>query len=144
MLTKIRKASFPLGFALAGLLAGCALMSVYDPASYKTATDLKAQALILVGEATDPPASHVQEIKDVSVKLQQALEYEKGKGKPNTFTVQQWQKMADPQGGLLAEFLAKWQKENAPLRPAYIQGETKNISQGFDDIIKLENNKVKN
>ena len=36
-------------------LVGCALMTHYDPTSYKTATDLKAESLFLMDKATEAP-----------------------------------------------------------------------------------------
>ena len=128
----------------ASLMAGCALMSVYDPTSYKMATDLKAQAVALVNEASDPPGAHAQEIKDLSLKMQQAFEYERGKGDPNRFTVLQWGKLIDPHAGLVGDFLRKWQADNAPEKPALIKDALTNIGPAFDEIIKLENYKVKN
>src|ERR1700690_2025633 len=73
------------------VFVGCATISVYDPTSYKNATDLKAESLLLVQKAIEAPSDHLGEINRVGVELQQALEYEKGKGNLNSLTVRQWQ-----------------------------------------------------
>ncbi len=125
------------------IISACALMSHYDPTSYKQATDLKAQSLLLISKATDPPDKHAAEIADVQLKLQQAYEYERGKGKLNAETVKQWELLNDPDAGLMGEFLKVWQAENKGQEPAYIKGMSKNVSRAFDEIIRLEKGKVK-
>lgn len=122
---------------------GCATITTYDPTSYKNATDLKAESLLLVQEGTDSPDKHTDEIHKVEVELQQALEYEKGKGNLNSLTVKQWQLLADPNGLLLAGFLKKWQTEGNGQSQTFVNGAVRNISDGFDYIIKLEQHKVK-
>ena len=92
------------GLILPFLLAGCATITVYDPTSYKNATDLKAESLLLVQKSTDTADRHAEEINKVQLELQQDLEYEKGKGNLNSLTLRQWQLLAEPTGNLLAGF----------------------------------------
>lgn len=125
------------------VIIGCATISAYDPTSYKNATDLKAESLLLVQEATDPASKHADEINKVMLQLQQDYEYEKGKGKLNTITTQEWEKLANPKGRLLGGFLARWESQNQGLSPTVISDASKNISDAFDEIIRLERNKVK-
>ncbi|MBI4369153.1 MAG: hypothetical protein HY547_02870 [Elusimicrobia bacterium] len=125
------------------LESGCATISPYDPTSYKTATDIKAEALLLIQKAAEPPAAHKVAIEGLQIKIQQALEYEKGKGGSNSLTFRQWEKLTDPTGGLMGGFLKKWETENAGQSDAFIQGASKNISEAFDEIIRLERHKVK-
>lgn len=130
--------------AFVGFSSACAALTRYDPTSYKTATDLKAQALLLIEKATEAPAAHQREIDDLRVRVRQALEYEKGKGKPNQLTVKQWELLSNPSGHLLGGFLRKWEAEGRSQNPAFIAGASKNVSEAFDEIIKLESGKVKN
>ncbi len=125
------------------LLVGCAAITGYDPTSYKTATDLKAEALVLIEKATDPPGPHKGAIDGLRVKLRQAWEYEKGKGSRNRFTSEQWRLMIDPQGNLLGGFLAKWESSGSAFGDAFLQGVSKNVGDAFDRIIELESHKVK-
>ena len=125
------------------LLAGCAAITGYDPTSYKTATDLKAEALLLIEKAKDPPGPHAAEIESIRLKLRQGYEYEKGKGDRNRFSLEQWAILSDPNGSLLGGFLKKWETENRGQSPAFLEGVSKNIAQAFDEIIKLESRKVK-
>ena len=130
--------------AVALTLAACALITGYDPTSYQHATDLKAQSLVLIEKATEAPTKHIAEIEDLRLKLRQAYEYERGKGSPNAITVQQWELLNDPRGALLGGFLKKWQDENKGQSDAFLKGLAKNVGDAFDQIIKLENKKVKN
>lgn len=125
------------------VLAACALVSHYDATSYKNATDLKAEALVLMDKAKDPPATHAAAIDSLTLKLRQAYEYERGKGNPNRFTVKQWELLLDPNAALLGGFIHKWRQANAAQGDALIEGVKKNVAQGFDEIIKLERAKVK-
>ena len=129
--------------ALLALLAACAAITPYDPTSYKTATDLKAEALLLIEKAKDPPGPHAAAIERVRLKLRQAYEYEKGKGDRNRYTAEQWALLSDPNGALLGGFLKKWLTDNKGQSPAFLEGVGKNVEQAFDEIIKLESRKVK-
>jgi hypothetical protein len=125
--------------SLAVVLVGCAVITGYDATSYKTATDLKAQAAWLIEKAVDPPSAHKVEIEDLRLKLRQAYEYEAGKGTPNLVTVNQWKLLNDPGGGLIGGFLKKWESDNKGRSPDFLEEVTKQVEKGFDEIIKLEN-----
>lgn len=126
------------------LLAGCATITSYDPTSYKLATDLKAESLSLMEKADGPPGPHRDEIEALRIKLRKAYEYEAGKGRPNALTVKQWKILRDPEGGLIGGFLAKWERENTGQSKVFLDAAMKNVAEAFDEIITLENHKVKN
>lgn len=133
------------GIAMAFFLlavTGCALISYYDPTSYKNATDLKVQSLVLIEKAKDAPGAHEAEIEALKIKLHQAYEYEKGKGK-NSETEKQWEIMISPNRNLMGGFLKKWMEENKAQSPAFLRGVKSNVEAGFDAIIGLESGKVK-
>jgi len=125
------------------LLTACALVSHYDPTSYQNATYLKAEALLLIEKAKDPPGKHAAAIEALRLRLLQAYEYERGKAKPNRATVEQWRLLIDPEAALLGGFLKKWRDENKGQSDAFLKGVARNISDAFDEVIKLENTKVK-
>ncbi len=125
-------------------LVACAAITNNDPTSYKTATDLKAESLLLIEKATDPPNLHADEIVSLRLKLRKALEYESGKGKPNTITVTQWRVLNSPTGVLIGGFLSTWEKERAGFNKFFLEEVKENVGKAFDEIIKLENAKVKN
>jgi hypothetical protein len=121
----------------------CASITPYDPTSYKTATDLKAETLVLIDKAKDAPGPHAAAIESVRIKLNQAYEYENGKGERNRFSREHWRILMDPDGNLLGGFLRKWETENRRQSHAFLEGVKKNIGDAFDEIIKLESHKVK-
>jgi len=133
-----------LALLLLSALSACALISQYDPTSYQNATNLKAEALLLVEKAKEPPGMHTTAIDGLRLKLLQAYEYERGKGDPNRITVEQWKRLSDPEGALLGGFLRKWTSENQGQSDAFLKGLSKNVGEAFDQIIKLESAKVKN
>lgn len=126
------------------LLVGCATITSYDPTSYKLATDLKAESLSLMEKAIGPPGPHREEIEALRIQLRKAYEYEAGKGSPNALTVKQWKILRDPEGGLIGGFLAKWEREDTGQSKIFLDAAMKNVAEAFDEIIKLENHKVKN
>lgn len=139
-----RRSSLMSVFAMLLALGACALITHYDPTSYKNATDLKAEALLLIEKAKDPPGIHVAEIDSVQLKLRQAYEYERGKGSPNMLTVKQWELLINPQGNLLGGFLRKWKVEDKAQGETFIEEKAKQTGKAFDQIIELERAKVKN
>lgn len=141
-ISRFRRAYGP-GLLLPLVLAACALISPYDPTSYKNATDLKAEALLLMDKAKDPPAAHAVAIDGLLLKLQQAYEYERGKGDPNRFTVRQWGILMDPDRDLLGGFLRKWRGDDRGQSPAFVGEKKKQVGKAFDQIIELERGKVK-
>ncbi|HJQ85788.1 MAG TPA: hypothetical protein VKA21_16995 [Candidatus Binatia bacterium] len=120
---------------------GCALITGYDPTSYKNATDLKVESLALIDKAGDPASQHTAAIEQVRTRLLQAYEYEKGK-KTNNETARQWAIMVAPDRNLMGGFMEKWLREG-PQSAAFRSGMKSNVEQGFDTIIDLEEHKVK-
>ena len=130
-------------WALALVLSACALVSHYDATSYQNAIYLKAEALLLIEKAKDPPGKHAAAIEGIRLRLLQAYEYERGKGRPNRPTVEQWRLLIDPDAALLGGFLKKWKTDNAGQSDAFLKGIAKNVGDAFDEIIKLQSAKVK-
>ena len=129
--------------ALSLVLSACALTSHYDATSYQNATNLKAEALLLIEKAKDPPGKHTAAIEGLRLRLLQAYEYERGKARPNRPTVEQWRLLIDPEAALIGGFLKKWRVENVAQSDAFLKGIAKNVGDAFDEIIKLQNAKVK-
>jgi hypothetical protein len=127
---------------LAFLISACTLLSPYDPTSYKNATDLKAASLALLEHGNEPYADHKDEIGRLDVQLRQAFEYEHGKGKTNSETAEQWKILLDKQGGLLGGTLEQW-RTAGHLSEALLPEISKKIGAAFDEIIGLEQAKVK-
>ena len=133
---------------LAGLLlalftlGSCKLITPYDPISYMNATNLKVDSLALLDRAADPASEHAVEIEETRINLLKAFEYERGK-ELNTLTAEQWRLMVSESDALMGEFIVRWKSEG-PQTQALIDGTRKNVSKGFDEIIRLERRKASN
>lgn len=131
-------------FVVAALaLSSCATIPPYDSTSYKNATDLKAESMILIDKSGDSPAAHKQEIDGLRLRLRQALEYERGKGDLNRVTVKQWETLNDPGKGLIGEYLKAWEEEGRGQGEVYRKESAKNVDEAFNQIIELERHKVR-
>ena len=90
----------------------------------------------------------------IRLRLLQAYEYERGNANvrrgtwriseapalPRSLKIENSQRVA----ALLGGFLRKWRDENKGQSDAFLKGVARNVSDAFDEIIKLENAKVKN
>jgi hypothetical protein len=123
------------------LLAGCSTIATYDQIAYERATDAKAEALALMDKATGSYSAHLQEIESVSLTLNKAYEYDRGRAL-NSITVKQWDILLDPNRNLFGGFILRWH-EKGSLRPAYIAEKKPDIAEAFDQIIELERGKPK-
>jgi hypothetical protein len=123
-------------------LAGCAnLISSYDQNSYYNAQNLKIESLALVDASNTPATFHAEQITVLQDKLSFAYAYEQGKGKSNAVSCKQWDILINPKGSLLGSYLESW-KNGAEYSPDYIQEKRIQISDGFDEIIRLEGAKA--
>ena len=123
-------------------LTSCSIPITYhDATTYKNLTDLKAEAVMLVETFdTKPFAANEAAIADITLKFRKAYEYEKGKGKPNSDTMEQF----DEIGKLLNADITDYRENgNATLGPKYFQEAARVLGQAFDIVIATENLKNK-
>jgi hypothetical protein len=140
-----RKSILTLFWSLLALLVvtGCSgiPISYYDATTYTQLTSLKAETTLLV-ESFDhkPVAENQQKIDATTLNLKKAYEYEKGKGKPNSDTSKQFDKIND----LFLEIVSEY-KEDGPgaLGIKYFQEAAVTLGQAFDIAIATENLKNK-
>src|SRR5262245_5014197 len=91
-------------------LSACSTIATFDQVAYDKATGAKAEALALMDKATAPYSSHVKEIESVSLTIDKAYEYDRGRTL-NAITVQQWQILRDPNRNLFGGFLRRWREK---------------------------------
>jgi outer membrane murein-binding lipoprotein Lpp len=128
--------TLPLSLLTSLLLAGCATIASYDQISYEKATAAKAEALALMDKATASYSSKREEIEQVSLTIDKAYEYDRGRNL-NAETVRQWEILRAPSGNLFGAFLRRWREKGA-LRPDAIAIKKPDIADAFDQIIGLE------
>lgn len=127
---------------LCTVLGSCSiLLTHFDSTTYKNLTDLKAETATLV-ESFDiiPYLENKQAIYDVTLKFRKAYEYEKGKGKSNSDTIAQFEKIKN----LLYDDFNDY-RESGPgkLGTKYFQEAAATLEQAFDIVIGTENAKNK-
>lgn len=124
------------------LAAACAVsISYYDATTYKNLTDLKVEATMLVGSFdTKAVAANEAKIADVTEKMLKAYEYEKGKGKANSDTMTQIEKIKK----LLEQDVNDYRSgAGAKLGPKAFRESATELGQAFDIAISTENLKNK-
>lgn len=128
------------------VLSACSTITVYDQYAYATAVGLKVDTLNLVGLATENYASHAKEVADLTIKLDKAYEYDRGRPL-NQKSVQLWEyllftKSDDPDSGVFPRFVQTW-KTQGHLSAGAVALKKSTFSRDFDRIIGLESGKIK-
>ena len=124
------------------LLTSCVIPITYhDTTTYKNLTDLKAETMMLFETFdTKPYVRNEAALVDLALKFRKAYEYEKGKGQPNSKTMQQFNEIQK----LLNADVADYQENRgAKLGPKYFQQAAVVLGQAFDIAIATENLKNK-
>lgn len=116
-------------------------ISLFDQYAYVQVTNIKVEALDLMGQATDAYSAHEKEIKVVDQQIRKAMEYEKHRPK-NAITSVLWEKLNDPGAHLYGGFINRW-REKGKLDTAFANGQQYIISRAFDQIAELESGKIK-
>lgn len=119
--------------------AGCNTIATFDKVAYDKATGAKAEALALMDKATDSYSNHVREIDAVSLTIDKAYEYDRGRAL-NSLTVKQWETLRNREGNLFGGFLRRWKQKGAFSQDA-IALKKPDIDEAFDQIIQLERGK---
>ncbi len=135
------KSTIPV-FILLLLVMGCSpRISPFDQYAYLQTTSIKVDAEDVVQLATGDYGSHQRELSELNKEIRKIYEYDKNRPK-NEKTVQQWDFLLDPKGGLLGGFLKQW-KDQGRLDSVYVAEKVVQIGRGFDQIIYLEIGKNK-
>ncbi|MEM7439394.1 MAG: hypothetical protein AAF393_07335 [Pseudomonadota bacterium] len=112
------------------------LISPYSQEAYKTATELKARSLALIAKSSEPYRSNVTAVEDLSIRMNAAYEYAKGRPR-NSVSEQQWELMRDPNGNLMGGFLKVW-KGQGKTSSFYREEKISQISEAYDTLICVE------
>jgi hypothetical protein len=119
------------------------LIATYNVKAYENATSLKAEASIVMKKATEPFSDHEAAVEKLMLGVEQAYEYVNGIPK-NSNSAAQWRILKDPNGQLLGGFMKRWEDEDK-LSAAFVKNHwDDNVGPAFDEIIKLENGKLRN
>lgn len=122
------------------LWVGCVhLIAGYDPVTYKSLTDLKAEMMVCLEKAdpAQPYSEHSQKFEELQLDIEKVYEYEKGK-KLNTDTIAQISEIRTMFQDLTARY-----KEQNQLSTFYLQEKKGQLETAFDLAIATENSKLK-
>jgi len=120
-------------------LTGCVPISYYDSTTYSHLTSLKAETTILVESFDTKTISENEEkIEKVTLNLQKAYEYDKGKGKDNSDTTKQFKLIIEMFNEDVSDY-----KKGEKLGDKYYTEAAKALGDAFDIAIATENLKNK-
>jgi hypothetical protein len=111
----------------------------FDPQAYNMATSLKAETMLVLAKSNEAFSKHKDEVGQLTVKINAAYEYVRGKGN-DPLATQEWDTMRSPTGGLYGGYVATWEKKGA-ISAAARDEALPTISAAFDKIICLESNR---
>ncbi len=117
-------------------------MAFFDATSLSNMKNLKLDAVKLMGLATGQYSANEAAVTALTGKLNDQLDYEKGRGDNNKKTVEMLSLLMNPDKNLLGGFLKRW-KSAGSLSSAFVNEAKNQVSSNFDKIINLENNKRK-
>jgi len=103
---------------------------------------LKIDAVALMKKGAKSYSSMAPQITDYKARMNDQIEYERGKGENNMKTVQMLEILSDPSGNLLGGFFNRWENEEK-LNAPFIREIAGAVSKNFDKIINLEKKKKK-
>jgi hypothetical protein len=126
------------------LTTACSTIANYDQVAYDKVTGAKAEVLTLVDKATGSYSSHIKDVEAVTLTLNKAYEYDRGRPL-NQKTTQLWEqlfvkKADDPNSGIYPRFIDLWKKEDVVSAKA-VETEKTHLTQAFDDLIATESGK---
>lgn len=114
------------------------LADPYSPEAFRQATSIKAQSLALIDKGTAPYANHRDDADDLLVKISEAYEFARGRGRRNSDEAAgQWAIILDPDGGSVGDFVRQWQ-ESGRLNSFFVDEFGETVALQFDEIIELE------
>jgi len=113
----------------------------FDKVAYEKAVSLKVDSIALMDKSIEPYMTHESEVKVLSLRLEKAYEYAKGKPK-NQIITKQWLIINDPEKHQIGGFLKRW-KEKETLSKLFVNEAKKTIADGFDQVIGLESGLIK-
>ena len=123
-------------------ISGCTMTTPnFDKTAYEKAVSLKVDSLALMESSTEPYVTHEGEVKVLTLRLEKAYEYAKGKPK-NQIITKQWAIINDPEKHQIGGFLKRW-KEKETLSKLFVNEAKKTIANGFDQVIGLESGLIK-
>lgn len=131
--------------ALTFSVSSCKTIANYDDGSFVKTAELKAKTLVLISHADEDFKDHRSKVDDIMVMAETIYAMQKAR-ELNYLTVKQWEIMMKGTGvsskSILPEFFNMWKKKGK-LNEFFIEEAKEQVSTAFDEILKLEDKKLR-
>lgn len=124
------------------IMTGCRTITAFDSISFQRCSMLKARILVLMDHAVEPYEKYTDKVDSLMVESLAIYAMDKAREK-NENTSRQWYLMLGNKTAILTGFFNLW-KQKKYLPDVFIDEAKSKVSDGFDEILKLENAKLKN
>ena len=131
--------------ALIFSVSSCKTIAYYDDGSFVKTAELKAKTLVLISHSDEDFKEYRAKVDDVMVMAETIYAMQKAR-ELNYLTVKQWDIMMKGTGigskSILPEFFNMWKKKGK-LNEFFIGEAKEQVSTAFDEILKLEDKKLR-
>ena len=123
----------------------CKTIAYYDDGSFVKTAELKAKTLVLIGHSNEEFKDFRTQVDDIMILAETLYAMQKAR-QLNFLTVKQWDIMMKGTGvgkkSILPEFFNMW-KRKGKLNDFFIEEAKEQIGAAFDEILKLEDQKIR-
>ncbi len=131
--------------ALAFSVSSCKTIAYYDDGTFVKTAELKAKSLVLISHANEEFKDYRTQVDDIMVMAETIYAMQKAR-ELNYLTVKQWDIMMKGTGvgskSILPEFFNMWKKKGK-LNDFFIDEARDQVGAAFDEILKLEDKKLR-
>ncbi len=123
----------------------CKTIAYYDDGSFVKTAELKAKTLVLIDHSNEEYKEYRTKIDDIMILAETLYAMQKSR-QLNYLTVKQWDILMKGTGvgkkSILPEFFNMW-KRKGKLNDFFIEEAKEQIGAAFDEILKLEDQKIR-
>jgi hypothetical protein len=120
-------------------MGGTPVSAPFDQRAYENAVNVRARALVLIDRAGEKYATRRPEVEALMVEVDTAYTYVQSRP-GNQIAIQAWERIRNPQGGSLANYLLRW-RERGALSPAVRNERRAQIAAHLEYVVCIEANK---
>lgn len=125
--------------------SACRTIAIFDANTFQKTSVLKAKVVVLMDHSTEEYSKYSDKVDDILIEAESIYAMQKAREK-NLTTIVQWQKLMEKDAvthqSVLPGFFTLWKKKKI-LSQEFIDAAKEQISDGFDEILKLEGAKLK-
>lgn len=123
------------------LLSSCATIAKFNRETFQRTVMLKARTQVLLGHADESYTLYSGKVDSILLEAYSIYAMEMGRAK-NEQTINQWTKLIGDKKTMLTGFFSSWKKKDK-MNDITIESMSSTITGGFDEILKLEGQKLK-